>query len=332
MCYQRTKDFERLSFLYLITGNTDKLAKMLKIAEMRGDALSRFHNALYLGNARERVAVLAEAGQSHGLEDLAEQLKALLGDAVPAMPCANPSLLYPPLPILRESNWPQLTISKDFWENVSAADKAGGVSLGLSDDPMLDSAGGNADVGGGDGGGWGGDDLDLDLDGAGGGGGISGGGLDLGGGGGGEGGGGEEGGGWGDDGDLDLPDVALPSSGAGGAGYFAAPNSAPSVAERWSRESPLAADHFAAGSFDTGIGMLQRQLGLINFTPLKPFALALASSSHALAIGPVSAPSVRVALTREGAPAPRGGALPMSCITLPLLVERLRLGIFLYLF
>ncbi len=35
MAYQRTKNFERLSFLYLITGNVDKLRKMLKIAEMR---------------------------------------------------------------------------------------------------------------------------------------------------------------------------------------------------------------------------------------------------------------------------------------------------------
>jgi hypothetical protein len=31
MAYQRTKNFERLSFLYLLTGNTDKLRKMLKV-------------------------------------------------------------------------------------------------------------------------------------------------------------------------------------------------------------------------------------------------------------------------------------------------------------
>merc|ERR1719498_1412553 len=37
MAYQRTKDFERLSFLYLLTGNTEKLRKMLKIAQMRND-------------------------------------------------------------------------------------------------------------------------------------------------------------------------------------------------------------------------------------------------------------------------------------------------------
>ena len=31
MAYQRTKNFDRLSFLYLITGNMEKLKKMTKI-------------------------------------------------------------------------------------------------------------------------------------------------------------------------------------------------------------------------------------------------------------------------------------------------------------
>ena len=61
--YQKTKNFERLSFLYLITGNLEKLAKMLKIAEMRHDSMGAFHNALYLGDVRERVKLLAEAGE-----------------------------------------------------------------------------------------------------------------------------------------------------------------------------------------------------------------------------------------------------------------------------
>ena len=60
--YQKTKNFERLSFLYLITGSLDKLAKMLKIAEMRNDTMGAFHNALYLGDVKERVKLLSEAG------------------------------------------------------------------------------------------------------------------------------------------------------------------------------------------------------------------------------------------------------------------------------
>ncbi len=53
--YQRTKSYERLAFLYLITGNLDKLRKMLKLSEMRGDIMGRFQNALYLGDVREQV-------------------------------------------------------------------------------------------------------------------------------------------------------------------------------------------------------------------------------------------------------------------------------------
>lgn len=59
-------------------GNVEKLGKMLKIAEMRNDVMGRFHNALYLGDVRERVKILEDAGQtalayvtaaSHGLEE-----------------------------------------------------------------------------------------------------------------------------------------------------------------------------------------------------------------------------------------------------------------------
>lgn len=36
--------------MYLITGNLEKLRKMLKLSEMRKDVMGKFHNALYLGD------------------------------------------------------------------------------------------------------------------------------------------------------------------------------------------------------------------------------------------------------------------------------------------
>ena len=84
MCYQRTKNFDKLSFLYLITGNLDKLKKMMKIAEIRKDTSGHFQNALYLGDAKERVKILQNCGQdslayltaqTHGLEEEAEAVK-----------------------------------------------------------------------------------------------------------------------------------------------------------------------------------------------------------------------------------------------------------------
>lgn len=60
--YQQTKNFDKLSFLYLATGSTDKLSKMQKIADARGDPMSRFHNALYAGDVTGRIAVLRDVG------------------------------------------------------------------------------------------------------------------------------------------------------------------------------------------------------------------------------------------------------------------------------
>lgn len=58
MAYQRTKNFDKLSFLYLITGNLEKLRKMMKIAEIRKDVSGQYQNALYLGDVDERIKIL----------------------------------------------------------------------------------------------------------------------------------------------------------------------------------------------------------------------------------------------------------------------------------
>lgn len=70
----------------------------------------------------------------------------------------------------------------------------------------------------------------------------------------------------------DLGDDAIPeiesdfvnveSADAGGAGS--------SEADLWARNSPLAADHIAGGSFESAMQLLNRQVGAVNFAPLKP--------------------------------------------------------------
>jgi coatomer protein complex subunit alpha (xenin) len=121
MAYQRTKNFERLSFLYLLTGNTEKLRKMLKIAEMRQDIMARFHNALFLGDVLERVKVLEDAGQvslayltslTHGLVDAEERLKLGLPEGVMPAIHGDAHLMQPPTPIIHADNWPLLSIPK----------------------------------------------------------------------------------------------------------------------------------------------------------------------------------------------------------------------------
>lgn len=81
--------------------------------------------------------------------------------------------------------------------------------------------------------------------------------------------------GW-DMGDDDVPEVDsdfvnVESADAGGAGS--------SESDLWARNSPLAVDHIAGGSFETAMQLLNRQVGAVNFAPLKPRFLEVYSAS-----------------------------------------------------
>lgn len=53
-----------------------------------------------------------------------------------------------------------------------------------------------------------------------------------------------------------------------------------SEADLWARNSPLAADHVAAGSFDTAMQLLNRQVGAVQFAPLKSRFLEIYTASR----------------------------------------------------
>ncbi|KAM7264739.1 hypothetical protein ACFE04_002422 [Oxalis oulophora] len=263
--YQRTKNFERLSFLYLITGNIDKLSKMLKIAEVKNDVMGQFHNALYLGDVRERVKILENTGHLplayitasvHGLHDVAERLADELGDKIPKLPEGKvPSLLIPPSPVISGSDWPLLRVMKGIFE--------GG----------LDNFGQNAaeeeeDTADGD---WG-EELDVvDVDG-----------MQI----------GDvaeileygenveedEDGGW------ELEDLELPpeenTPKVSRSSVFVTPPPGLPVSQIWIQRSSLAAEQAAAGNFETAMRLLTRQLGIKNFSILKSMFLDLYNGSH----------------------------------------------------
>lgn len=52
-----------------------------------------------------------------------------------------------------------------------------------------------------------------------------------------------------------------------------------SEADMWARNSPIAADHVAGGSFETAMQLLNRQVGAANFAPLKPRFLEIYQAS-----------------------------------------------------
>ena len=53
-----------------------------------------------------------------------------------------------------------------------------------------------------------------------------------------------------------------------------------SEADNWTRNSPIAADHVAGGSFETAMQLLNRQVGAVNFTPLKPRFMEIYQASR----------------------------------------------------
>jgi len=274
MAYQRTKDFDRLSFLYLLSGNTEKLKKMLKISEVRGDVMGRFQNALFLGDIEERVKVLESSGnlnlayvsaKVHGLEEHAERIKGAIEAAGGELPevKGGASLLQPPTPIVRSDNWPTLEIEKNSLENL------GDVGGDNDDHEEANGNGTAAHLQNGGDGNWGEND-DLDFGEANGG---AGGDDDI-----------DDDfadgdGGWGDD-DLDLgdddgggatsptkkdEDVATMDAG----GFFSAPKAGTPATSKWVSNSSHAADHSAAGSVETAMQLLNRQIAATNFDCIK---------------------------------------------------------------
>lgn len=257
MCYQKLKQFDKLSFLYLATGDHSKLARMAKIAEHRGDFTARFQNAVYLGDVEDRIQMLKEidlyplayaTAKSHGLEEECEAIleaSGLTEDQLTLPTMGKP--LAPPKPVVStfKSNWPNKASSQSYFESALLGQVEG---LSLEDesntangieaehatkeetaDKLIATAGEDDD----DAAGW-------------------------------------------DMGDDDVPEidndfVNVDSAEAGGAGSC--------EADIWARNSPLAVDHVAGGSFETAMQLLNRQVGAVQFAPLKPRFLEVYQSS-----------------------------------------------------
>ncbi|KAJ9648752.1 hypothetical protein H2199_000665 [Coniosporium tulheliwenetii] len=246
MAYQKLRSFDKLSFLYLATGDQEKLTRMAKIAEHRGDMTSRFQNALYLGDAENRIEMFKEidmyplaymAAKAHGLEEQCQTILEASGlseDQI--VPATLGEALSPPKPVVPtyKANWPTKGTSASIFEKALL-----GQTEGLEDDLLAPAANGyaadnqpesSAPHDGALG------DAEDDEDAAG---------WDM-----------------GDDADVeaesDFVNVESADTGAGS-----------SEADMWARNSPIAADHVAAGSFETAMQLLNRQIGAVNFKPLE---------------------------------------------------------------
>ncbi|KAI1483751.1 Coatomer, alpha subunit [Daldinia eschscholtzii] len=259
MAYQKLKQFDKLSFLYLATGDHSKLARMAKIAEHRGDFTARFQNALYLGEVEDRIQMFKEidlyplaymTAKAHGLEEECQSILEATGitEEQLTLPAFGENLT-PPKPIVPtfKANWPTKATSQSFFEKALASqlegitleDEPTAAGNSLLDEAVDEDAAAKRNVG-----------LEAEDD--------------------------EDAAGW-DMGDDIVPEadsdfVNVESTDAGGAGS--------SEADLWARNSPLAADHIAAGSFESAMNLLNRQVGAVNFAPLKPRFLEIYSASR----------------------------------------------------
>ncbi|KAK7937741.1 coatomer WD associated region-domain-containing protein [Apiospora aurea] len=257
MAYQKQKQFDKLSFLYLSTGDHNKLGRMAKIAEHRGDFTARFQNALYLGEVEDRIQMFKEIDQyplayvtakAHGLEEECQSILEVTGiteDQLTLPEFGEPMAQHQPVVPTYKANWPTKATSQSFFEKALAGQLEG---MSLEDEPAaangLDDEFAEDDSAAKKNGA-----MDVDED--------------------------EDVAGW-DMGDVEIPEadadfVNVESTDAGGA--------ASSEADMWARNSPLAADHAAAGSFDSAMNLLNRQVGAVNFAPLKPRFLEIYSAT-----------------------------------------------------
>ncbi|CAG2110571.1 unnamed protein product [Medioppia subpectinata] len=317
MAYQRTKNFDKLSFLYVVTGNLEKLRKMMKIAEIRKDTSGQFQIALFLGDVHERIKILRNCGQNslaylcaatHGVYDEADELKETFGDKPLPTPDPNAILLQPPPPIAPcEENWPLLTVSRGFFEGAMHALKGKtGANITSATDIIAD----DDEVQG-----WGeDDDLDLDDDG------IEN--IDK------EGGeDGEEGAGWDvEDADIDLPELESGAAAgvAGDENYFVPPTKGVPPTRHWVNNSKLAVDHVLAGSFETALRLLHDQVGAVNFEPLKPLILTIYSRSKTAYQGLSYLSTLHCYPQRNWRDAGPKGGLPAIGCKLSDLIQRLQ--------
>ncbi|KAJ0269363.1 hypothetical protein COL940_012524 [Colletotrichum noveboracense] len=257
MAYQKLKQFDKLSFLYLSTGDHSKLARMAKIAEHRGDFTARFQNALYLGEVEDRIQMFKEidlyplaymTAKSHGLDEECQAILEATGLTKDQL--ETPTIgeaLTPPKPVVPtfKANWPTKATSVSVFEKALLGQVEG---LSLEDEPA--AANGFDDAIDDDAAKKNGNLIDAEDD--------------------------EDAAGW-DMGDDIVPEVEsdfvnVDSAEAGGAGS--------SEADLWARNSPLAVDHVAGGSFESAMQLLNRQVGAVNFAPLKPRFLEVYQASR----------------------------------------------------
>lgn len=327
LCLQRTKDLDRLAFLYVITGNFEKLSKVGKIAEARGNLAARFQISMYLGDVEGRIGVLKDCGQNalakvtaktHGLTEELEEMGGLDEEEVKIGGDPSDSILMlPPTPLgTDEMVWPHLPVARglfsrdpgaegefeepsgDYYEDAAAfeaseRDAAWDNERESAAAPAVDpfsvglSTEDAAPTNGDDA--WGGD-FDMDDE---------------------------------DMGDMEGFDDGFgePRAASGGDEYYVPPTAGVGAEARWAKNSTLAGEYAAAGAFEEAMKLLVDEIGAGSFDKMKDAFMSAYGGCRGVLDGSPSMPSSTLYISRPNDTENAGTAL-----SLPMLRERFRAG------
>lgn len=263
LVYQQLHLLDKLSFLYLATGDNNKLSKMADIAEKREDIGSLFTNSIYLGDVERKIQTFLHTGltplayataKSNGLDDIAERILADSGVDLKDITLpenlskAKATGVLKPINKSVSKNWPLSEAKLSFFEQAlsdnfedlqlednkadnngtSVNEKSDFAENSFADNDYIDEELGDEEDA------WdlGDDDLDVELDTA----------------------------------EEEIENQADISK-------------LPKELKTWVKNSKTAGAYIAAGKFDIAASMLNKQAGIKNFEPFRQRFLEVYTSS-----------------------------------------------------
>lgn len=261
LVYQQLHLLDKLSFLYLTTGDSNKLSKMATIAENREDIGSLFTNSIYLADVERKIQTFLNSGltplayataKTNGLDELAENILSNSGvsmDDISLPKNFNSSSTTVLQPINKLVNWPLSEAKLSFFEqalsgnfedlklddalNKEVEDSKNNNNEFFNDETNNDFI----------------DDEPIGDDDA----------WDL----------GDE------ELDVDLDNVEEDES----ANSNADVSKLPRELKAWVKNSKTAGAYIASGHFDIAASMLNKQVGIKNFEPFKERFMEIYTSS-----------------------------------------------------
>lgn len=258
--YQQLHLLDKLSFLYLITGDLTKLGKMSQIAESRGDFGSLFTNSIYLNDIEKKIEILMSSGmyplayltaKNNGFDDLAESILAESGieESEIEIPEIKSTVKSIPTPTNNEiiKSWevkePEISFFEQAlngnMEGLSLEDEKTKTSNVIIDEDIDESedAGFEDDEPIEDDDAWdlGDEDLEVELD-------------------------------------EQINDVDVGETG-----------SLDKELTEWVKNSKTAAGFISIGKFDVAAGLLNKQAGIVKFEPLRSRFIEIYQSSKLIA-------------------------------------------------